>query len=504
MTEDKISLIVRLIINGKQIVNNSIKIIKKKYLNLPVQVKASFWFMICSFLQKGISVITTPIFTRLLSNSEYGQFSVYNSWMGIVTIIVTMNLSWGVYTQGLIKFDKERNVFSSTLQGLTLFLTIIWTVIYLLFRHQFNELMSITTLQGIAMLIIIWSSSAFNFWASEQRVLYKYKLLVSFTLIVSILQPSLGIVLIICSKDKVTARILGVLFAQIIIYSAGFIIQLLRGKKLFSKKFWKYAVVFNLPLIPHYLSQIVLSSADRIMIQNMVNDRAAGIYGLAYSLAQIMLLINTALLQTLNPWLFQQIKNKEFFRIEPIANIAIGVIVIFNLLLIVIAPEAVAFFAPKEYYEAIWVIPPVAVSSLFLFMYDLFAKFEFYYEKTLFVMIASIVGAIVNVILNYIFIGKFGYIAAGYTTMLCYGLYALGHYLFMNSICDRYEKGIRPYHGKKLALITLIFVVTALSIMVTYSYNWVRYGAIVIVCVVVLIKHDIIIKKVQQIINIRK
>ena len=47
------------------------KELKKSYNNMPVQVKASFWFLICSFMQKGISTIATPIFTRLLTTAEY-------------------------------------------------------------------------------------------------------------------------------------------------------------------------------------------------------------------------------------------------------------------------------------------------------------------------------------------------------------------------------------------------------------------------------------------------
>ena len=91
-----------------------------KYKSLPVQVRASPWFFVCSFLQKGISVITTPIFTRLLSTAEYGQYNVFNSWYGIISIFVALRLSMGVYAQGLVKFEEERNRFSSSLQGLTL------------------------------------------------------------------------------------------------------------------------------------------------------------------------------------------------------------------------------------------------------------------------------------------------------------------------------------------------------------------------------------------------
>ncbi|WP_341780016.1 hypothetical protein [Levilactobacillus sp. HBUAS70063] len=87
----------------------------KKYKGLPVQVRASFCFLICAFMQRGISIITTPIFTRLLTAAEYGQYSVFSSWLSVITVIVSMNLYAGVYMQGLVKFEKERLVFSSSL-----------------------------------------------------------------------------------------------------------------------------------------------------------------------------------------------------------------------------------------------------------------------------------------------------------------------------------------------------------------------------------------------------
>ena len=69
-----------------------LKKIKIKYINLPIQVRASFWFLICTFTQKAVNVITTPIFTRLLSTSEYGEYNVYTSWLGIFTVFISLNL----------------------------------------------------------------------------------------------------------------------------------------------------------------------------------------------------------------------------------------------------------------------------------------------------------------------------------------------------------------------------------------------------------------------------
>ncbi|MDE5916568.1 MAG: hypothetical protein K2G62_00390, partial [Oscillospiraceae bacterium] len=128
-----------------------------KYKKMPIQMKASVWFLICSFLQKGISTITTPIFTRLLSTEEYGQYSVFNSWLSVVTIFVTLNLFYGVYTQGLVKFSNERDVFSSSLLGLTTSLTVVWTAIYLCFHNFWNNIFSLTTVQMLSMLVMIWA-----------------------------------------------------------------------------------------------------------------------------------------------------------------------------------------------------------------------------------------------------------------------------------------------------------------------------------------------------------
>ena len=475
-----------------------------KYKGLPVQVRASFWFLICSFLQKGISMITTPIFTRLLSTAEYGQYNVFNSWLGIVTIFVSLSLSAGVYTQGLVKFDKDRNVFASSIQGLTTTLVVLWTIVYLLFHTYWNELFKLTTVQMLSMLIMIWTSAVFNLWANDQRVDYKYKALVIITLIVSLAKPILGIVLVINAEDKVTARILGLVLVEIIGYSGLSFVELRKGKIFFSWKYWKFALLFNLPLVPHYLSQIVLNSADRIMISNMVGDSEAGIYSLAYSLSSIMTLFNTALMQTLNPWIYKKIKNREIKEISSIAYMSLIIIALVNLCLILVAPEAVAIFAPKSYYDAIWVIPPVALSVYFMYSYDLFAKFAFYFEKTKLIMFASIIGAILNIVLNYIFIKLFGYIAAGYTTLACYVIYSIAHYLLMNLICKRYCDGLKPYSTKKLLGLSIIFVIAGFLLLGTYNYPIIRYGLIVAVIVIAIIKRKMIFGIVLELLNMKR
>ena len=79
-----------------------------KYKNLPEAVKASLWFTICSILQKGISFITVPIFTRMLSTEEYGVISLFGAWQNIITIFATLNLSYQIFNNGMSNMKTIR------------------------------------------------------------------------------------------------------------------------------------------------------------------------------------------------------------------------------------------------------------------------------------------------------------------------------------------------------------------------------------------------------------
>ena len=478
--------------------------LENKYSSLSKPVKASFWFFICSFLQKGISTITTPIFTRLLNTAEYGQFNVFNSWMGIIAIFVTLRLSYGVYAQGLVKYDNDRNLFSSSMQGLNLLLCSIWLIIYCLFSKFCNNIFSLSTIQMLSMLILIWADAVFEFWSAEQRVTFTYKRLVILTIIISVAKPVVGIFFVTHAKDKVTARILGLVIVEILGYSSLFWVQVKKGKKLFSKYYWKYALAFNIPLIPHYLSQTVLNSADLIMIRDMVGSSESGIYSLAYSLALLMTLVSTSLMNTVSPWIYQKIKYHRVQDIESVGYITLCIIAFCNLILIAFAPEAVAIFAPTSYYDAIYVIPPVTMSVYFMYCYDLFARFEFYYEKTYYIMFASIFGAVLNIVLNYIFINIFGYVAAGYTTLICYILYAFLHYLFMRKICKEEINGVRVFQPRKLFIITTTFIVIGFTYLFTYQIPLLRYLLTAFIVLLYFLNRRKINAYIKQVLAVRR
>ncbi len=471
-----------------------------KYLELPIAFKATAWYLFCTILQKGISVITTPVFTRIMSIEEYGQYSVFDSWLSFASIIISLNLSYGVYVQGMVKLDDERmkREYTSSLEGLTLILCVLWGVLIHFFYFKVSDFISLSVSQIIAMIMIIWSTAVYNFWGAEQRLDYKYKQLVLVTAIVSILRPSVGIIVVLNSNRKVDARIWGVALVNVFAFGWIFFVHMAKGKKIIHLKNWKYAIGYNIPLIPHYLSQMILNNSDRIMINKIVGQDKAGIYSLAYSIAMLMTMINSALAQTLNPWIFNKIKNRRINDISFVAYPSIIIICVINIVLIFLVPEVVRVFAPIQYYEAIFCIPPIVMSVPFMFTYELFAKFAFYYEKTVLILIASLSGALLNIFLNCWGIKKFGYYAAAYTTLVCYIIYSIFHYILMRRICALCYGSKSPYDVRILSSILILFLAISVGVMYIYRYIMLRYTVLGILFSCCIIKRKVVMKYIRS------
>jgi len=277
--------------------------LKTTYENLRPPVKASLWFLICGFLQKGISMITMPIFTRIMTAEEFGHFSVYNSWMSIIQIIVSLNLAAGVYTRGLVKNEEDEDRFSSSMLGLSTTCIVACGAVYLIFRNVINEWLGLTTFLMTAMFVDIWAHAAYQFWSNRERVHFRYKKLVALTLSYVILRPALGVIFVLQADAAHQAeyRIFITTVVNFLLFSGLYFVVSLKGKQFYNCKYWIYALKFNLPLVPHYLSQVVLNQSDRLMINRFCGAEATAYYSVAYTMAMVLQILNNSISASSNP-----------------------------------------------------------------------------------------------------------------------------------------------------------------------------------------------------------
>lgn len=474
------------------------------YKNMSLVAKASIWFVFCSLMQKGISTITVPIFTRLMTTEEYGTYNVYLSWFNILTIFTSLNLYYGVFNNALnrIKDRDEKDRYVSSMQGLTATLTLVLALIYLPFQDKWSQLLGLGKLAIWLMILELLVEPAVQFWLARQRFEFKYKHAVVITMAKSILNPALGLVLVILSNsDRAMARIISVVIAEVVIAGSIMILQFVKGKVFFSKENWKYALGFNIPLLPHYLSAVLLNQADRVMIQSFVGVAKVGIYSVAYNIGMLVQLFTNAINNSLTPWTYEKLNKKDYYSIKKTTNMLLLFLAIAIICVLLFVPELVAIFAAKEYYEAIYVVPPVACSVYFIFLYNIFAIPQMYYERQKFMSVASVGAAIMNVILNYIFIQLFGYIAAGYTTVTCYLLYSIGHFVFCRKVCIE-NMGHMDLYDKKVVFIISAFVLACSVIFnFLYVFRGIRYGLFIIIVIITIIKRNTVLQLLKSLIR---
>lgn len=471
-----------------------------KYKAMNIQAKSAVWFVFCSFLQKGISFITVPLFTRLLSTAEYGTYTLYLSWLQVFTVLTSLYMYYGVLDNAMAKFENDRDRYISAMQGLT---TITWFIVFaltLILYPFFKNTIGLPLIFICLMFIEMFFTPATNYWMGRQRFEYSYKSVVIVTLLDSLFNPLLGFAFIFILRD----RSLSLILATVIIESVLGLILLLKqyknGKCFFDKKYWTYGITLAIPMLGHYLSGIILNQGDRIMINQMVGKTAVALYGVAYSIGMLVQILVTGINSAITPWLYAQLKKKSFKDIQNVSTVLMLLIAAVAIILMMISPEAVMVFGSFKYQQAVYVVPPVAASVFFIFLYSLLSFPQFYFERTKFLMLASIGAAVLNVILNFIFIKPFGFVAAGYTTLICYILYALGHYLVSKRVLKQKmgNKDVALINKKWTLLVSIVLILATLLVNCILPYTILRYGIILILLTVIYWKRQILISKIKE------
>ena len=178
-------------------------------------IKATFFLGIASFLTSGINYLTTPFFTRILSTSEYGLISKYNSVYLIISVIATLTLSRpGILSVGLYEHKENRWKYLSTMLGEVLVSTVLS---FALLGVLWNSIRSIINIPFSLILLIFVSCAvqpAMTFWTYKQRYEYKWKTTFAINVGTAILAQAVSIVAVIWTNAYKVVRATETLLEQ--------------------------------------------------------------------------------------------------------------------------------------------------------------------------------------------------------------------------------------------------------------------------------------------------
>lgn len=450
--------------------------------------KASIVYTIASLITKSISIITLPLFTNILSTSEVGLSNIYTSWHSILFVVASFSLCSAAYNIGLHDFKNERNQFTLSLMSLSSLTTMVLFVVYLCFRAFFNDLFTLSTPLMCLMFLTFFVEPAYDFWMYKQRFEYKYKLSACVSVLYSILTATVSIVAVLSLQNKELNLGEVKVFSSaifLILYCLIFLVFfIIKGRHKPTLKYWKYIIPIAFPLIIHSLAGQVLSVSDRTMISKMCGQDKAGIYSTLYNIASLASILWTAINGSLIPFMFDKLSDKDTAK-KNLNKIIIPLLVfyaIFALTITFVAPEIVSILTNEEYASAVYIIPPIAAGIFLTAIYNIFGNVLSFQKKTYFIMIGTIIAAISNIILNMIFIPIFGFVAASYTTLVCYIILAVAFYILMRF---SYKEDI--VNPMILLLISCITIALCLVSNILYKFLILRYVIIALVFILVFI-----------------
>lgn len=435
----------------------------------------AIWYVVSNFFVKGIAMLTTPVFSRLMLKSEYGQFNNFTSWESIITIIVTLDFSASIMRAKYDYKDEMKQYMSS----IVLFGNIVTCIMYIIIELNSSFFVAFFSMEMryIRMLFAyLLFMPAFSYLQIEHRIYGRYKFFVAYSVGTSLLRTGISVLLVLILENKLLGRLYGYIVPMIALNMCLWIYIVWRGRCL-SLKYIKYACMISIPLIPHALAGSVLASSDRIMITRYCGDEATALYSLAYAVAGMAGLIWTAMNQAWSPWLFDRLNEGKLQEISDNSKVYLGIFTILIIGVFLGAPEIILIMGGAQYYDARYVMPPVILGCVFQFIYGMYVNIEIFMKKTFTISVGTVGAAVLNIILNLIFIPQFGYIAAAYTTLVGYIALFVFHYYIVKSSMKRYIKA----YDKRFVM-TIIALLSGLSIITLGLYNQllIRYILIIL------------------------
>lgn len=437
-------------------------------------LKAGVWYTASSFLRKGIGFISTPIFARLLTKSDYGSNSNFNIWLAICAVVCTLHLQSSV---ARAKFDYEDD-FDGYLSSITFLGTLTTALFYgvvLMFMDFFSELLAIDPIFIHVMFIELLVAPSLDIIQAKHRIQQKYKVQVFISIFISVSSTFMAVMGAYFCKDRLFGKIMGAEITNTVIYVIVFIYVMFKGRKIVDFQAWKYAASYSIPIIPHLLSNIILGSSDKVMIVHMVGKEANGIYSLAYSGGMIVSTLMTCFNQAMVPWLFEKLHAKDHDIIKKVNRYYVAAFSVIVLGSVLLAPELILILGGEKYAGAGYIVPPIMLGYGYKFAYTCYVDVEQYEKKTGIVSIGTLAAAAFNVVTNLIFIPIFGFEAAAYTTLAGFIMLLLIHYF----ISRKYGFTV-VYDNRFIFIILAVMTVAGLLVQFLYPFIIIRWGLAVI------------------------
>ena len=418
-------------------------------------IKSGFWYLMSTFITKGLSFLVIPLFARLLIPSAFGEFSNFVNWQSLLTIVIGLEM----YSSLSVAFYDYRSNYDRYASSIAIMGTIIAIIIYILalkYDYIIFKILSIPPQYVHLMIFAIIFQNIKQVFLIREKTLYHYKS-VSIISLLSLVVPtiiSMILVLLCDESQRLDARIYGffVPYGLIGVYCA---YDIFRKNISLDFEYVKYAVIIAFPLLVHHLTTYILLSTNTIVTKNLLGSETAAIVSITMSLMNIILLLFQAANGAMTTWIMDCLESQQYSKIENSYKYFFSIASFITLCVILLAPEIVMIIGGAKYVQAINLIPGFALSMLFQVFASTFIIILTYQKSIKATALLSGVIAILGVVIKIVYLQTTGIEILPIINIISFGVLFVGNLYFV--VKNGFAKCINVKHT--FLLITAIFSV---------------------------------------------
>lgn len=385
-----------------------------------------FVYGLINVLDKIVPLLLLPVITRLLADpSDFGIYDMYNLIIGFGSHLVVLGMYDAMFREYFEKDDQQYkyNV-TATASRIILVSSFFISIVFVLFNSSLSKFFFGTSVYGgiiILSVVGIVLTSNRTIISAPTRIHNKRKVYAVSGILSSLSHYGLAILLISLGYSY-----FGLIYAHLA--SAVLLLMffwILNNKFFTLGKFDKHIAKelfrIGLPLVPLFLIYWVYNSMDRIMIANMLGTTEMGIYAVGAKIASISTFIYAAFAGGWQYFAFSTMKDGDQVELNSKVFEYLGAISFLSL--IVVYPFIAPLFAmifPTAYAGAIAVVPYLYLSPLLLMLFQVVGNQFLVVKKSYLSTITLSLGALANVLLNWLLIPLLGVEGAAMATLIGY------------------------------------------------------------------------------------
>jgi O-antigen/teichoic acid export membrane protein len=380
---------------------------------------------------KGVNYLLLPLYLRYLPPQEYGIIAI----MEVLRTFLGLLLSFGM-TGAILRFihvvdEKEQRSFFGSMWLFLILTAGSVTLLLLIFGSSLlSQLIPNVPFDPYIQKTIIaafLSSSFAIFPATLFRARDQANYHVAFGAFSALAIAAATILHVVILRQEAAGWVQAQLEGAIAIAMVSMLILLKEAKPSFSWRQLRPALVYGLPLLPHFISHWVLSVSDRMILERYIGLTQLGLYTLAYQFGQGYHILITGIHNAFIPLFGRASKEKaERIILPDMITYYLLAAILFALIVALIGGEVIFLIYPSNYKGAIPLVTWIVLGYFFFAVYNIPMSFLVMTAgETKTIPIATFSAAVVNLGLNLLFIPVFGSMAAAVNTAIGYGVLAL-------------------------------------------------------------------------------